>query len=181
MQQIKNISVYCSSSDAIPQVYMDAAAKLGALLGKHGINIINGGGSIGLMRVITDTVMANGGKATGVIPHFMVEKGWCHPSMSRLITVETMHERKKLMADMSDAAIAMPGGYGTLEELLEIITWRQLGLYSKPVIILNTDNYFEDLISMLDRAQREGFMRDSTISLMEIAATPEEIIQKLTS
>ena len=129
MNQINSVCVYSASSTKIDEVYFNAARQLGQLLAKRRIRLINGAGSIGLMRSVADAVLENGGGVTGVIPKFMVEQGWHHTGLSKLVEVESMHERKQLMADLSDAVIALPGGCGTLEELLEIITWKQLGLY----------------------------------------------------
>ena len=174
---INTISVYCSASNRIDSVYCDDAEKLGRLLGQHHIDIINGAGNIGLMRVITDAVLASGGQVTGVIPQFMVDKGLCHPNLTTVIQTKTMHERKKTMADLSDATIALPGGYGTLEELLEIITWRQLGLYHKPIIILNTHHFFNPLLEMFKHAVDEEFIREAHAQLWHVAQTPEEVIE----
>ena len=173
---IKRICVYCASSDNIDDIYVKDAEKLGSLLGKKNMNIINGAGIRGLMRAVSDAVLLSGGTVTGVIPRFMVENGWCHQNLTEIIRTETMHERKKTMADMSDATIALPGGYGTLEELLEIITWKQLGLYNNPVIILNTNNYYAPLFEMFRRATEDNFMRDEESNFWHVAQTPEDVI-----
>jgi len=174
---IKTISVYCAASNRIDSVYCDDAEKLGRLFGQHHIDIINGAGNIGLMRVITDAVLASGGQVTGVIPQFMVDKGLCHPNLTTVIQTKTMHERKKTMADLSEAAIALPGGYGTMEELLEIITWRQLGLYQHPIIILNTNNFYNALLDMFKNAVAENFIREAHAQLWHVAQTPEAVIE----
>lgn len=158
---MKTICVYCASSTEIDQIYLDAAIRIGQLIGKNGLRLVNGAGTTGLMRVCADAAMAAGGKATGVIPQFMVERGWQYNKMSELIITKDMHERKNTMAKMSDACIAMAGGCGTLEELLEIITWKQIGLYSKPIIILNTEGYYNPLITMLETAVSNHFMKQS--------------------
>ena len=142
MNDIKNVCVYSASSTKIAKVYFDVAEELGRLLAEKKINLINGAGCIGLMAATSDAALAAGGTVTGVIPHFMVEQGWHHTGLTRLIETETMHERKRMMADLSDGVIALPGGCGTLEELLEIITWKQLGLYLNPIIILNSSVFF---------------------------------------
>ena len=159
MNQINSVCVYSASSTKIDEVYFNAARQLGQLLAKRRIRLINGAGSLGLMRSLADAVLENGGEVTGVIPKFMVEQGWHHTGLSKLVEVESMHERKQLMADLSDAVIALPGGCGTLEELLEIITWKQLGLYLNPIVILNTNGFFDPLLDMLTRAIDENFMR----------------------
>lgn len=132
MNQINSVCVYSASSTQIDTVYFEAAESLGRLLGKQQIRLINGAGAIGLMRAVADAALAAGGAVTGVIPHFMVEQGWHHTGLTELIEVESMHERKQKMADLSNGVIALPGGCGTLEELLEVITWKQLGLYLYP-------------------------------------------------
>ena len=179
MNQIKNVCVYSASSTKIAPVYFAAAEELGRLLALQGINLINGAGSIGLMAATSDAALANGGTVTGVIPRFMVEQGWHHPSLTRLIETETMHERKELMAKMADAVIALPGGCGTMEELLEIITWKQLGLYLNPIIILNVDGYYDPLLEMLQKAVDECFMRPQHLGIWRVAYTSDEAIQML--
>lgn len=179
MNQIHSVCVYSASSTKISPVYFEAAGRLGALLAKHHIRLINGAGSIGLMRSVADAVLQNGGKVTGVIPHFMVEQNWHHTSLTELIEVDSMHERKQKMADLSDAVIALPGGCGTLEELLEIITWKQLGLYLNPIIILNINSFFDPLLEMLERAIAENFMRPQHGDIWKVARTPEEAVELL--
>ena len=144
INNISSVCVYCASSTKIPSVYFDAAKELGRLLGERKLRVVNGAGNIGLMCTVSDAALAAGGTVTGVIPHFMVEQDWYHKGLTELIEVETMHERKQLMANLSDAVIALPGGCGTLEELLEIITWKQLGLYLNPIVILNINHYYEE-------------------------------------
>ena len=179
MNQIKNVCVYSASSTKIAPVYFAVAEELGHLLASKGINLINGAGSIGLMAATSNGALASGGTVTGVIPRFMVEQGWHHTGLTRLVETETMHERKHLMAEMSDGIIALPGGCGTLEELLEIITWKQLGLYLKPIVVLNIDGYFNPLLEMLQKAIDENFMRPEHGKIWEVANTPEEAVQLL--
>ncbi|MCE8467031.1 TIGR00730 family Rossman fold protein [Bacteroides nordii] len=177
MNQINSVCVYSASSTKIDEVYFNAARQLGQLLAKRRIRLINGAGSLGLMRSLADAVLENGGEVTGVIPKFMVEQGWHHTGLSKLVEVESMHERKQLMADLSDAVIALPGGCGTLEELLEIITWKQLGLYLNPIVILNTNGFFDPLLDMLTRAIDENFMRRQHGEIWHVATTPEEAVE----
>ena len=177
MNQINSVCVYSASSTKIDEVYFNAARQLGQLLAKRCIRLINGAGSIGLMRSVADAVLENGGEVNGVIPKFMVEQGWHHTGLSKLVEVESMHERKQLMADLSDAVIALPGGCGTLEELLEIITWKQLGLYLNPIVILNTNGFFDPLLDMLTRAIDENFMRRQHGEIWHVATTPEEAVE----
>ena len=146
---------------------------------KQHIRLINGAGSIGLMRSVADAVLKNGGEVTGVIPHFMVEQNWHHTGLTELIEVTSMHERKQKMANLSDGIIALPGGCGTLEELLEIITWKQLGLYLNPIIILNINGFFDPLFQMLERAIEENFMRQQHGDIWKVAQTPEEAVELL--
>ena len=167
MNQIHSVCVYSASSTKIAPVYFEAAEKLGSLLAKQHIRLINGAGSIGLMRSVADAVLKNGGEVTGVIPHFMVEQNW--------------HERKQKKAKLSDGIIALPGGCGTLEELLEIITWKQLGLYLNPIIILNINGFFDPLLQMLERAIEENFMRQQHGDIWKVAQTPEEAVELLYS
>ena len=177
MNQIKSVCVYSASSTKIDSVYFEAAETLGKLMAERQIRLVNGAGRIGLMRSVADAVLQHGGEVTGVIPHFMVEQNWHHTGLTELIEVESMHERKQLMADLSDAVIALPGGCGTLEELLEIITWKQLGLYMNPIIILNTNHFFDALLEMLERAIDENFMRRQHGEIWHVAHTPEEAIE----
>ena len=179
MNQIKNVCVYSASSTKIAPVYFAVAEELGQLLALHGINLINGAGSIGLMAATSNACLAAGGTVTGVIPHFMVEQGWQHKSLTQLIETETMHERKQIMAEMSDGVIALPGGCGTMEELLEIITWKQLGIYLNPIIILNIDGFYNPLLEMLQRAIDGNFMRPEHGNIWVVAETPEEAVQLL--
>ena len=176
MNKINSVCVYSASSTKIDPVYFDAAHDLGTLLGRQHIRLINGAGNMGLMSAVSDAVLAAGGEVTGVIPRFMVEQKWHHTGLTKLVEVENMHERKKLMADLSDAIIALPGGCGTLEELLEIITWKQLGLYLNPIVILNTNGYFDPLLAMLQRAVDENFMREQHGAIWHVASTPQEAI-----
>ena len=179
MNKITSVCVYCASSTKIDPTYFEAARQLGTLLEERHIRLINGAGGIGLMGATADAVLAAGGEVTGVIPRFMVEQGWHHKGLTELIEVEDMHCRKQKMADLGDAVIALPGGCGTLEELLEIITWKQLGLYLKPIVILNTNGYFDPLLDMLQRAMDENFMRRQHGAIWYVAQTPQEAIEQI--
>ena len=179
MNQIQNVCVYSASSTKIAPAYFATAEELGRLLAIRGINLINGAGSIGLMAATSNAALAAGGTVTGVIPRFMVEQGWNHTGLTRLVETETMHERKHLMAEMSDGVIALPGGCGTMEELLEIITWKQLGLYLKPIVILNVNKFYNPLLEMLQQAIDENFMRREHGSIWQVATTAEEAIELL--
>ena len=179
MNQIKNVCVYSASSTKIVPVYFAVAEELGQLLALHGINLINGAGSIGLMAATSNACLAAGGTVTGVIPRFMVEQGWQHKSLTQLIETETMHERKQIMAEMSDGVIALPGGCGTMEELLEIITWKQLGIYLNPIIILNIDGFYNPLLEMLQRAIDGNFMRPEHQNIWQVATSAQQAIELL--
>lgn len=176
---ITSVTVYCASSTQIDECYFEAARRLGMLLAQKEIRIINGAGSMGLMATVSDAALEAGGKVTGVIPSFMVEQGWHHQQLSELRITDTMHERKQLMADLSEGVVALPGGCGTLEELLEIITWKQLGLYIHPIVILNTNGYFDALIKQLDHAVDEHFMRQQHKAIWQVASTPDEAVELL--
>lgn len=173
------VCVYAASSSKVAPVYLQAAHKLGTLLAQHRITLINGAGRTGLMAATTQGCLEQGGKAVGVIPTFMLEQNWQHASMSQLIEVDNMHERKQRMAHLSEGIVALPGGCGTLEELLEIITWKQLGLYTHPVVILNTNGFYDPLIAMLQRAVDERFMSPLHATIWQVASHPQEAIDLL--
>lgn len=170
------ICVYCASSEHIDSVYKDAAIELGRLIAVSGHNVVCGGGKSGLMRCVIDGALQAGGKAIGVLPEFMISNDWQHERLSQLIVTEDMHTRKHRMAAMSAGAIALPGGCGTLEELLEIITWRQLNLFDGQIVILNTAGYYDPLLEMLGRTIDLGFMRSDHRKLWKVAATPAEAV-----
>lgn len=174
-----NVCVFAASSANIESRYLADAHELGALLAEGGWRCVNGGGAVGLMGAVTDGTLDAGGEVTGVIPKFMVDNGWCYDRLQDVIVTVDMHQRKQMMSDMADAVIALPGGVGTLEELLETLTWRQLGLVKVPVIILNTLGYYDALLSMLSHAIDEGFMKTSHSQLWQVAATPAEAVRLL--
>ena len=179
MHNLEKICVYCASSSKVDACYYEAARTLGNLLAERGITLITGGGCQGLMRSVEDGALEKGGKAVGVIPHFMVEQNWHHTGLTELLITEDMHERKQTMASMSDAVIALPGGCGTMEELCEIITWKQLGLYFKPIVILNTNGYYNNLIKQLELAIEEHFMGKIHGNIWSVANTPEEALKQI--
>jgi len=176
VQKIETITIYASSSPNIAPVYFEAAKDLGERMAALGIACINGGGHYGLMAAVTDTMLANGGKVFGIIPRFMLENGWLHPEIKEVIVTSDIHERKQAMAQKADACIALPGGVGTLEELLEIITWRQLGLYTNPVIILNINGFYDSLLAMLQKIDEEHFFTHKIPDMWLVANTPEEAL-----
>ncbi len=178
---IKTVSVYCASSSQVDQAYFEAAAKLGALLAKNGVTLVYGGGAVGLMGAICDAVKAQGGKAIGVIPRFMVEKGWLRPGLDEVIEVETMAERKRIMAEISDASIALPGGVGTFDELMDIVALKKLGLYLKPVVVMNTRDYYQPLAELLEKSVSERFQGEKFRYVWKMVNTPEEAVETIFS
>lgn len=176
---IKNICVFGASSSKIAPKYTDAAYQLGKLMAAEDICCINGAGREGVMRAVSDGSLDAGGKAIGIIPQFMVDNGWQYDRLSEIIVTGDMHSRKSLMAERSDAIVAMPGGCGTMEELLEIITWRQLGLFKGLIIIFNVDGYYDNLLKMLSHSVEEGFMKASHANLWLTASTAQEVIDLL--
>ena len=174
-----NVCVFCASSANINERYLEDARELGCRLAEGGWRCVNGGGAVGLMGAVTDGTLDAGGEVTGVIPKFMVDNGWCYDRLEDVIITADMHQRKHMMSEMADAVIALPGGVGTLEELLETLTWRQLGLVKVPVIILNTLGYYDALLAMLQHAIGQGFMKESHAQLWQVAATPAEAIAML--
>lgn len=176
-----NVAVYCASSTKIAPVYFETAQELGRLLGEQGIGVVNGAGNMGLMAATADACLAAGGEVTGVIPSFMVEQGWHHTGLTRLIETPDMHTRKATIAELSDACIALPGGCGTLEELMEVITWKQLGLYLKPIVILNIDGYYDHLLLQLERGIEEHFMGERHRQIWRVATTAREAVDLVLS
>ena len=174
-----NVCVFCASSADIDVRYLDAARELGQLLAENGWRCVNGGGAVGLMGAVTDGTLDADGEVTGVIPKFMVDNGWCYDRLEDVVITADMHQRKQMMSEMADAVIALPGGVGTLEELLETLTWRQLGLVKVPVIILNILGYYDGLLAMLHHAIDEGFMKTNHARLWQVADTPAEAIALL--
>lgn len=173
----KGITVYCASSTNIDSKYFESASELGAEIARRGITLITGAGAMGLMGAVNDAATAAGGRTVGVIPQFMVDRGWCHNNLSERIITSDMHSRKEKMATLSFAAIALPGGIGTFEELLEIITWRQLGLYEGNIVILNINSYYDPLLDMLDKAIKEKFMKPDHNKLWIVASSPREAVE----
>lgn len=172
----KSITVYCASSVTIDKTYFEAAKELGTEIARRGLILITGAGSMGLMGAVNDAAIKSGGKTIGVIPQFMVERNWHHTGLDELKITESMHRRKELMASMCAGAIALPGGIGTFEELLELITWRQLGLFDGNIVILNINGYYDNLLSMLDTAIEQHFMKQDHRQLWSVASTAEEAV-----
>ena len=171
------ICVYGASSNDIPATYIEAAYNLGKALAERQWRCINGAGTAGVMRAVSDGFLDHGEEAVGIIPKFMVDNGWHYSRLTRLEITPDMHSRKEMMADMCECAIAMPGGCGTLEELLEIITWRQLKIFNKPLVILNIDGYYDPLIAMLQRCIDQHFMRPSHTKLWYVANSVDQAVE----
>jgi uncharacterized protein (TIGR00730 family) len=154
----RSVCVFCGSAPGARPIYSQAAKQMGTALAEAGLTLVYGGGKLGLMCIVADAVLAAGGRVVGVIPRMLIERECAHPNLTTQHVVATMHERKTLMADMSDAFVGLPGGMGTFDELVEIVTWAQLGLHAKPVVLANIEGYFEPMYAMLDHAVREKFV-----------------------
>jgi len=170
------ICVYCASSSKVDKAYFDATEKLGLDMASRGITLVYGGGSNGLMGCIADTVLSNKGQAIGILPRFMDKVEWGHKGLTQLTLVKDMHERKKLLIKDIDGVVALPGGCGTLEELMEVITLKRLGKFTKPIIILNTNGFYDHLKSLLDKMIHEHFMRSEHGEIWQFVDLPEEVI-----
>ncbi len=179
MTAIKRICVYAGSNPGNDDRYRAATQDLAHSLVRLGIGIVYGGGNVGLMGELADTVLAAGGEVVGIMPRQLVEKEVAHLGLTDLQVVESMHERKAAMADLSDAFVALPGGIGTLEEIIEVYTWSQLGLHQKPCALLNINGYYEGLTAFLDHAVVEGFLNGSHRGLLVVIERPEELVESL--
>jgi uncharacterized protein (TIGR00730 family) len=176
---VRRVCVFCGSSPGARAAYAEATAELARLLVADGIGVVYGGGQVGLMGVLGDTVMAAGGDAIGVMPQALVDREIAHPGLSDLRVVGSMHERKALMADLSDAFVALPGGVGTLEELFEVYTWSQLGLHRKPCALLDVDDYYTGIVDFLEHAVRERFVREDHRAMLMVDRDPRRLIDRL--
>lgn len=176
---MKRIAVYCGSSAGPNQIYRKQAAELGRFLAENSIHVIFGGGKIGMMGALANAALESGGKVIGVIPRFLHVKEVAHTQLTELITVDTMHERKALIEEMCDGAIALPGGFGTLDELFEMLTWGQLGLHDKAVGILNTNGYFDPILSALDRMVEEGFLKNLNRDMVLVSQEIEKLVDAM--
>ncbi len=176
---MKAVCVYCGSAFGVRDEYRLAAQTLGRALASADIALVYGGGRVGLMGTVADAVLDAGGKAIGVIPQLLVDKEVAHRQLTELHVVEDMHQRKRMMADLSDAFISMPGGAGTLEELFETYTWAQLGYHNKPMGLLNVAGFYDPMIAMLRHTADEGFIRPAFIDLLTLEADPETLLSRL--
>jgi uncharacterized protein (TIGR00730 family) len=176
---MKRVCVFCGSSVGKRPEFADAAREFGKVLAERGLELVFGAGHIGMMGVVADAVLERGGRAVGVIPQALVDKELAHRGLTELHVVETMHQRKALMADLSDAFVALPGGYGTLDELFEILTWAQLGIHRKPIGLLNVEGFFDPLLAWVRHAETEGFIKQKHIDLLYVASTPNAMPELL--
>jgi uncharacterized protein (TIGR00730 family) len=176
---MKRICVFCGSSPGSRPEYRAATEKLGTELARHNIGLVYGGGNVGLMGLLADAVLRAGGEAVGVIPENLMAREVGHNGLTQLHVVRSMHERKALMADLSDAFVALPGGFGTLEEFCEVVTWAQLGLHAKPCGILNVLGYYLPLLAMFDHAVEERFLKPENRALVLARESPAELLQAL--
>jgi uncharacterized protein (TIGR00730 family) len=176
---MKSALVYCGANAGTNPVYAELAKNLGLELVKRKIRLIYGGGSLGLMGVISDTVMQAGGEVTGIIPYFLDRLEVGNPNLTEIIKVETMHERKAIMERMSDAIFTLPGGFGSMDELFEILSWSQLCLHAKPVVIININGFYDHLLAQLEVMTKEGFLRAENKDLLLVAQNIEEAFQKI--
>jgi uncharacterized protein (TIGR00730 family) len=179
MNKIESLLVYCGANSGNNLVYSETAKTVGTKLAKENIRLIYGGGSIGLMGIVADTVLQNKGNVTGVIPDFLNVKEVGHTGLTQMHIVKSMHERKALMEELSDAVIALPGGYGTLDELFEMLTWAQLGLHQKPIGLLNVNRFYDPLIAQLDTMVREGFLKENNRRLIHSSDSIDELMELL--
>ena len=176
MSSVKSIAVYCASSNKVRASFVTAAERLGELIAAEGKRLVYGDGGIGLMAAVARGALREGGEVVGVIPQFMVDQAWNNPDSTKTIITQTMHERKATICEISDAMVALPGGIGTFEELLECLTWKQLGLHHNPVVILNTEGYYDKLLACMDQMVEEQMMRPIHKDMYVVVSEPEEVL-----
>lgn len=176
---LKTVTVFCASSRKSSLNYKDATIELADILIDNKIKVLYGGGAVGLMGCLADRILEKGGKITGIIPEFMVKVEWAHPGVKDMVIVHDMHERKRLLIHNTDAVIALPGGTGTLEELMEVLTLKRLGKFFKPVILLNTDGFYNHLIMFFEKMVKENFLRHEHLAIYKVVNKPSEVIQAI--
>jgi len=176
---MKRITIFCGSSFGTDKVYEEQAYLLGKTLAERNTAIVYGGANVGLMGAVADGALQNGGKVIGVLPHFLQSKEIAHTGLTELILVETMHERKTKMNDLCDGVIALPGGFGTLEEFFEMLTWGQLGLHKKPMAVLNINGFYNALLAMMDTMVSKGFLKEINREMLLSGNTIDEVLQKM--
>jgi hypothetical protein len=173
------VTVFCSSSNAVAPIYREAAADLGRALVGRGATVVYGGGSVGLMGVLADAALAVGGRVIGVIPRQLVSAEVAHAGLTELIVVETMHQRKAIMSERAAAYIILPGGFGTYDEFLEVVTWKQLGMHDKPIVLLNVEGFFDPLLAQIERAVSERMIKPEYRGLIEVVRSLDEVLTRL--
>jgi uncharacterized protein (TIGR00730 family) len=176
---MKSITVFCGSSFGSDSIFEEQATLLGQTLAKQNIQLVYGGSNTGLMKAIADGALNSGGKVTGVLPHFLQSKEIAHKELTELILVETMHERKTKMNELCDGVIVLPGGFGTLEEFFEMITWAQLGLHKKPIAVLNIDGFYDDLIKLIQTMVDKGFLKQINREMLLMSDNIDELLEKM--
>lgn len=176
---MKKITVFCGSSFGTDKIYEEQAILLGKTMAAQNIDLVYGGANVGLMGAVADGVLSGGGKVFGVLPNFLQQKEIAHNNITELILVETMHERKTKMDQLSDGVIALPGGFGTLEEFFEMLTWAQLGLHKKPVAILNVNGFYDELISLLQTMVTKGFLKEVNQKMLLISDDIEDLLEQM--
>jgi len=176
---IKTVCVYCGSSNKVDDIYKKTAHDLGKALADHKIDLVYGGGHVGLMGIVADAVLDNGGKVTGIIPEHISKHEVQHTKLTELIVVDSMHTRKKMMAEKADAFIMLPGGFGTLDETFEILTWKQLGLHTKPVIIYNINNFWKNALNLIDHLIDKGFAQKTNKDLFEVTSDLTDVFNAM--
>lgn len=176
---MKRVSVFCGSSFGTDNIYKSQATLLGQTLAKHNIDLVYGGANVGLMGAVADGVLINGGKVIGVLPNFLKSKEIAHEGLTELILVDSMHERKTKMNDLCDGVIALPGGFGTLEELFEMLTWAQLGLHKKPIAILNIEGFYDSLNILVQLMVDKGFLKEVNQQMLLVSDNIDELLDKM--
>ncbi|MFO0763203.1 MAG: TIGR00730 family Rossman fold protein [Byssovorax sp.] len=176
---MKSACVFCGGNPGVRPSYLEAAIRLGNALGTRGIMLVYGGASVGLMGAVADAALAAGGTAKGVIPRMLVDREIAHHRLTELVVVSSMHERKATMADSSEGFIALPGGFGTMDELFEILTWAQLGLHNKPIGLFNVDGYYDHLLAFLDHAAQEGLLKREHRATLLVANDTESLLDQM--
>ncbi len=178
---MKNIAVYCGSSKGTNEIYEKIATDVGIYFAHNDITLVYGAGSVGLMGIVANVTLQNGGLAKGIIPQFLMDLEVGHKELTELIVTENMHERKKIMCELADGILALPGGYGTLDELFEMLTWSQLGLHEMPIGILNVNGFYDPLLAMVQKMVDEGFLKKENQDLIIVSENINELVQKMKS
>ena len=179
MTEIKAVCVFCGARNEVPQTHLDVGRTFGTMLAKRGVRLVYGGGDCGVMGAVANAVLKNKGQVTGVFPRSLKDLESEHASLSEIIMVESMHERKRIMFERSDAIVVLPGGFGTMDEMFEIITWKQLRFHTKPVVILNNQGYWDPLVALMESIITNGFAREETRQLYTVVDSPEAIFRTI--